>query len=251
MQLIKSINDKLFQLFVTYNDVEYYLRKWHECDDFGNWENFNFKQKNTKDNQLKIDAIATLHSMPGDLLLKIAIDLGIETPDYIPSIPLLRNELKSSYEAAFQTFEKAFKNVEQDPNIAIGLANSALESVIKTILKDKRLGLECDEKDTLYRLTKNICNAFGLHAGDSSCPKEVQTIASSLLACAKSVETLRSNKTEMHGKTDNDVIINDSLTAYFIVNAVSTVGLFFLNFYKAKFSGKKEERLSNSDELPF
>ena len=63
----------------------------------------------------------------------MAIDLGVETPDFIPSIPVLKNELKSDFETASQTFEKAYKNVEEDPSLAIGLANSALESKINLL----------------------------------------------------------------------------------------------------------------------
>ena len=63
----------------------------------------------------------------------MAIDLGVETPDFIPSIPVFKNELKSDFETASQTFEKAYKNVEEDPSLAIGLANSALESIIKPV----------------------------------------------------------------------------------------------------------------------
>ena len=94
----------------------------------------NIKTMNIK----KIDLKKTLHQIDGETLLKIAIDLGLDTPDFIPSIPMFKNELKSSFETAAQTFEKAYCNVEKDPSLAIGLANSALESIIKAILKDKR-----------------------------------------------------------------------------------------------------------------
>ena len=30
-------------------------------------------------------------------LLKVAIDMGVETPEYIPSIPTFRNEIKENY----------------------------------------------------------------------------------------------------------------------------------------------------------
>ena len=67
--------------------------------------------------------------------LKVAIDMGIETPDYIPSIPTFRNKIKENYKNASETFEKAFREVEKDPSLAIGLANSVLESIIKDILR--------------------------------------------------------------------------------------------------------------------
>lgn len=61
--------------------------------------------------------------------------MGIETPDYIPSIPTFRNKIKENYKNASETFEKAFREVEKDPSLAIGLANSVLESIIKDILR--------------------------------------------------------------------------------------------------------------------
>ena len=57
----------------------------------------------------------------------------------------------------------------------------------------------------------------------------------------------------MHGKTQDDIIIDDPLCAYFIVNAVSTVGLFLLNYYKEKYPPVINTSLSVFDpnDLPF
>ena len=225
MRIVKDLNDRLYELFKSYDDVEAYVEKWREVyDDFGN-ANFYIQYKD--DEHKKIDLKKTLHLVDGETLLKMAIDLGIETPDFIPSIPTFKNELKSSYATAAQTFDKAYRNVEKDPNLAIGLANSALESIIKEILKDKRLEVPYNDRDTLSKLIKNICKAFRLYTEDSL-PKEVQRIAQSLIACSNAIEDLRSTKTEMHGKTQDDFIINDPICAFFIINAVSTVGLFLL-----------------------
>jgi hypothetical protein len=191
-----------------------------------------------------------LHHIDGEILLKIAIDLGVETPDYIPSIPVFKNELKSSYETASQTFEKAFKNVEEDPSLAIGLANSALESVIKEILKDDRIDVVWNEKDTLSNLVKSICKAFKLTT-DSEMPNEIKTISSSLLNACKAIDDLRSDKTIFHGKMDSNYVVAEPLYAYFIVNAVSTIGLFLLNFYKLRFPKTVESVFEDINDLPF
>lgn len=250
MRIVKDLNDRLYELFKSYDDVEAYVEKWREVyDDFGN-ANFYIQYKD--DEHKKIDLKKTLHLVDGETLLKMAIDLGIETPDFIPSIPTFKNELKSSYATAAQTFDKAYRNVEKDPNLAIGLANSALESIIKEILKDKRLEVPYNDRDTLSKLIKNICKAFRLYTEDSL-PKEVQRIAQSLIACSNAIEDLRSTKTEMHGKTQDDFIINDPICAFFIINAVSTVGLFLLNYYKAKFPpmGNNLPSTFTYDDLPF
>lgn len=249
MNLVQSINDKLFELYHSYNDVEHYLQKWYECDEYGNWENFHFVTKTTKENQTKIDAISTLHSMPGELLLKIAIDLGIETPDFIPSIPTFKNELKSNYETASQTFEKAYCNVETDPDLAIALAYSALESVCKEILNDKRVIITYDRNLTLPKLISMLCKQFRLI--DDNLPIELKTIGSSLVNIAKSIEDIRSDKTKAHGKTDQDYRIQDSLYTKFIINSVASVGLFLLNFYIEKYPTAQQRNNLNDIELPF
>ena len=137
MKIVQNINDKLYELFKSYDDVEAYIEKWREVyDDFGN-ANFYIQYKDEE--RKKIDSKKTLHQVDGETLLKIAIDLGLETPDFIPSVPTFKNELKSSYETAAQTFDKAFCNVEKDPNLAIGFANFAIENIIKEMLKDGRL----------------------------------------------------------------------------------------------------------------
>ena len=250
MGLIQNINDKLYELYKSYDDVENYIEKWREeYDDFGN-ANFHIQYKD--EGHTKIDLKKTLHQINGETLLKIAIDLDIATPDYIPCVSTFKNELKSIYEIASQTFDKAFKNVEDHPSLAVGLANSALESVIKEILKDKRIIVQWNEKETLSSLIQSICKAFQLNT-DNSCPIEIKTIASSLIKCSRAIEDLRSDKTILHGKVDGNYIVSDSLYAYFVVNAVSAIGLFLLNYYREKYpaQAKNTPLIYDADDLPF
>jgi len=238
MDLTLRVKEKLFELYGSYDNVESYILKWHEViinpfppDD----ENFSICHQNNG----KFDTMRTLQGIDGETLLKIAIDLGIETPGFIPLIPTFRNDLKSDFSVASQTFEKAFKQVESDPSLAIGLANSALESVIKKILSDNRIPIDYKEGDTLSKLINKICKAFNLHV-DKNMPKEVRTIASSLISACETIETMRSKKTEFHGKSDEGFIISSPLYSYFIINAVSTVGTFLLNFYKNQYPPLQE-----------
>ena len=251
MDIVQKISTCLFEQFRSYENVETYLSKWHQEERGWNnfWENFQFYYRDEA--KKKIDAAKTLHNIDGETLLKIAIDLGIETPDYIPSIPTFKNELKSSYETASLTFEKAFRNVEIDPSLAIGLANSALESIIKEILKDSRINVTWSEKETLTKLIGNICKVFGLQS-NGNFPKEIKTLVSSLINAGKAIEDLRSDKTEFHGKTDGDLMIEDAVYAYFVVNATTTVGLFLLNFYKSNYPPVNNMPMAISDDgLPF
>lgn len=88
MQLVQQVHDKIWEQFRGYKDVLFYIRKWHESEyDFNShWENFEI----SLDVNGNIDLKSTLHNMNGDTILKIAIDLGIDTPDFIPSIPTFK-----------------------------------------------------------------------------------------------------------------------------------------------------------------
>lgn len=247
MKLVKSVHDAIWEEYKSYKEVKLYIEKWHHVEDYNNfWENFSisFKDKDYKE----IDLLQTLHNMDGGDLLKVAIDMGVDTPDFIPSIPTFKNEIKSSYKTAYDTFSKAYKQIETDPGIAIGLANSALESIIKEILKDERLGDLKSGNETLYKLTNILLKELNLR--DDNSPKEIKTIVSALLSINQSIEKLRSEKTNFHGKTQDDYQITDSLYTYFVVNSVSTVGLFLNSYYKTKFPPKPIIDM-NVDDLPF
>ena len=83
MRLATEVENAVWNEFGSYKNVKNYIEKWHEYDDRNfNWENFNIVIKDDKN----IDLNATINSMPGEILLKVAIDLGVDTPDFIPSI---------------------------------------------------------------------------------------------------------------------------------------------------------------------
>ena len=249
MQLASSVEQALWNEYKSYKLVLIYIKKWHknnyEPGGFNNdyWENFSIIKKENQD----IDLTSTLHDMQGSDLLKIAIDLGVDTPDFIPSIPTFKNELKSDFKTAYDTFTKAYKQIESDPSTAIGLANSALESIIKEILKDERILSKTNGNETLYKLTSIILKEFKIINEEH--PIEIKTIGSSLLAINQAIEKLRSEKTNFHGKTNDDYLINDTIYTYFIVNTVTTVGLFINSYYRTKFP--KPTSIAEDNELPF
>lgn len=107
MDITQKINDRLYEMYQSDCDVQYYVKHWQEeYDDYG-YSNFDIQYQT--DDRERIDVKKTLHNVDGETLLKMAIDLGLETPDFIPSIPSFKNELKSSYKTAAQTFEKAWQ----------------------------------------------------------------------------------------------------------------------------------------------
>lgn len=248
MKLIEVVEKAIWAKYDSYRNVQFYIEKWHVEEEWGNYsQNFTIKKKE----EGKIDLLPTLHSMDGEILLKIAIDIGVETPDFIPSIPKFRNEIKSEYKTASSTFEKAFREVEEHPDIAVGLVNSALESIIKKILKDEKIKTKANSKKTLYELASDLLKEFQLYP-KTDMPTEIKTIGSSFLAINQSIERLRSEKTNLHGKTESDYIIKDALYTYFIVNSVATVGLFLKSFYERKFKEGNSNNLPVfEDDLPF
>jgi hypothetical protein len=244
MKLTTEVENAIWAEYSSYKNARNYILKWHEYDEQNYWENFNLIEKDDK----KIDLNATLHSMPGEILLKIAIDLGVDTPDFIPSIPTFKNELKAEFKTAYDTFTKAFKQIETDPSLAVGLANSALESIIKEILKDERLKSKVTGKETLYKLVNIILKEFNLT--NTNNPKEIKTIGNSLISACQAIEKLRSEKTDFHGKTDDDYLLSEPIYTYFIVNSVTTVGLFLNTYFKTKYP-KPTPEYNEVDDLPF
>lgn len=241
MRFYRSIVQAKISNFILWQEIQF---DWN-----GNVEIENFHLF-TNDNG-GIDILSTLHNINGETLLKIAIDIGVETPDFIPSIPVFRNEIKSSFETANATFEKAFKQIEEHPDMAIGLVNSALERIIKEILKEERITTKPKDGETLYGLAQNLLKELQLFPS-SELPIEIKIIGSSLLSTCQGVEKLRSEKTNFHGKANGDYFIEDPMFAYFVVNSVTTVGLFLNSYYKRKFPKKNTiKNESNKYELPF
>lgn len=256
MKLVEDVENALWNMFTTskYYNVERYLEKWQVFENRFTDSGYHigwtpqFEIKKQKEGS-SIDLKSTLHSIDGETLLKIAIELGVDTPDFIPSIPTFKNVLKADYQTAYDTFVKAYKQIDTDPSLAVGLANSVLESIIKEILKDDRIASKITGGETLYKLTSIILKEFNLT--NDNHPKEIKTIGSSLLAINQAIEKLRSEKTNFHGKTTDDYLINDTIYTFFVVNTVATVGLFLNSYYKTKFPKPTPEPAIEDDDLPF
>ncbi|MGT2907718.1 abortive infection family protein [Streptococcus dentiloxodontae] len=252
MDLVNKVREELLNKYKSYDEVEQYLLFWQiDYDNF----NSNFYIYRLSDPLYGdiIDLFKTLSYIAkedSELLLKMAIDLGIETPDFIPSIPTFRNKLKSDYKNAAKSFEKAFQNIEADPQEAVGYANSVLESIIKEILSDKRFeDIEYSEKNK--NLVRQILKVFQLNPGSPKMPDEMKAIGSSLITVSKAIEDLRSDKTLHHGQASEKYLIDQPLYAYFVVNACATFGLFLIDFYENKFPKSVSSLNIDDENLPF
>lgn len=225
MKLVESLERAIWTAFSSYRNVEFYIEKWY----FGDFQSENFHiYHNSKGD---IDLVKTLHGLDGEMLLRVAIDMGVETPDFIPVIPTFRNVIKVNYQTAFDAFQKALNQVRESPDVAVGLASSALEAIIKHILKEADAG-EYNEKDTLYALTEKILKRLHMFPDRSS--DEIKKIGSTLLKLAQGIEDIRSSKTHFHGKVSGDPIIVDAVYAQLFINSVSTVGLFLISLHHGK-----------------
>ena len=213
------------------------MSRWQQYakDNTSGVEYFSIQYKEKGD----IDSMATLIGIDGKTLIRIAIDLDIHTPDFIPCVPTFRNEMKEEYSTTYDVFNKACKQVYEDASMAISLANSTLESLIKQILQDERVDVKWDEKYTLKKLVEAICKAF--IAKDNDAPLEIKSLCSSLTGACDAIESIRNRKTIAHGKTDNDYIVSDPLYAVFIVNSVATIGQFLYSYYKTKYPTDKSQ----------
>lgn len=229
--IAKSVVSTINKIYLT-AEKNAFIHMWNNI---AKSDNEKFEIIRWSDTSSNVDIEPTVMAMPAVTLLKIAIDLGIETPDFIPLIPEFKNELKDSYKNAYDSFEKAIKELKDNPDLAIGLANSTLESVIKHILNDTKINIPDHKNMTLYQLTTYLLKEFQLHP-HAKMPTEIRNIGSSLLTINQSIEKLRSEKTNLHGKMDEDYIIKEAMYAQFVVNAVTTVGLFINSFYKMHYS---------------
>lgn len=245
VQLASEINDAIWENYSSYKKVGYYLKRWYRYDDRNHFENFKIEYKDDGN----IDLLSTLNNINGKCLIKMAIDLGVPTPDFVPCIPQFENLLKKEYRNSHEAFSKAFKEVHEHPDLSIGLANSTLEGIVKDILKDDRLNSKLKGTETLYDLTQKLLKELSLYPS-ASLPNEYKVIGSSLLKISQQTEKIRSVETRLHGVSSSDTIVKDSIYSAFIVNSIATVGLFLENYYKQLFP-KKELEEEDDDELPF
>lgn len=256
MNLINKIETKLWSIFPDkkYVNVENYIKRWYigpDFDCYGNLiEDENFCIIYQPDSK-NIDLLRTLSNIQDEeILMKMAIDLGIETPDTIPAVVEIKEILTNDYKDASRAFQKAHKNIYEDPSIAIVCANSALESIIKKICQDKEL-MSCNSKDTLYKLISHLLKEFN-YFPNSKLNNNIKIIGSSLLSACQAIESIRSENTEGHGKTEDDYLIKDPIYSAFILNSITTIGLFLMNYYEKQYKpNNNDEIFISEDEIPF
>lgn len=257
IRLASAIEEKLWGIATgpKYRFVENYIARWHiiydDMNPYNIYENFTIHHK--EDDESKIDLNRTINGIDGETLLKIAYDIGVDVSEYLPVVPeKFKVTLRQANKQAYETFKKSVSNIYSNPSDSVLYAASTLESLIKTILSDPKV--KYDKKHKTGGLSKqmdSVIAALGLTPSES--PNEVKVISSQLISIIKSVDNLRSNSTEAHGKLEDDYIIDDPLWAMLSVNAVATVGEFIWNYYNKKLvdEDSKTTDFSYSDDIPF
>lgn len=259
VELVPKVEKVLWDMFDTskYLRVKHYILKWHKEEWYGyngddHWENFEVFYKD--DQKTNIDLAETLYRMPNDIIIRIAIDVGIDTPGFLPATPTFKNILKDENQSAYQNFDRATKNVYEHPDNAVALASSTLEGVIKTILEHDVFGDDVTKLKnlSLSKLVKEIVKKFGFD-DTTRCPSEIITLSGQLRSLGATIDDLRSDKSTAHGKSSGDYVIDDPLWAMLIVNACATLGLFLWEYFDKKYLPKKLEDANsakNTDDAP-
>lgn len=251
MQRLKGrVENALWNLFAgsKYRQVEEYVRRWH--DDGGSiWENFCIFEKDGR-----IDLSRTLAGMPNDILIKMAADIGVETPGLLPSIPVMKNILNQNNTNVYMNFERAVKDVYEHPDRSVALAASTLEGVFKTILQNSDPDIQAKNPSLSELTVKAVKQLIG--ECDASAPREIRTLASQLRGLGSTIDDLRSDKSTAHGKAAGDYVIDDELWAEAVVNATATLGLLLWRLHErscaeAKVTSTDQSIPTYDDDIPF
>lgn len=248
MQRLKSRVEKtLWETFdeSKYKQVGEYVARWHE-DDGNFWENFTIFERDDH-----IDLSRTLAGMPNEILVKMAADLGVDTPGLLPCIPVMKNVLRESNQSALSNFERAVKEVYEHPDQSVALAASTLEGLFKAILKESQQDIP-SKNDSLSKLTGKVVKEL-IAFCDPSTPEEIRTLASQIRGIGSTIDNLRSDKSTAHGKAPGEYIVDDGLWAETVVNATATLGILLWRLHERRKSARQIPHPAPvyDDNIPF
>ena len=249
MDLMQQIQDKIDKLYPNEEKQERYLSIWKNME---NKQGRDFEIRYWSSNIWIAD---TLSQLEHELLFKIAIDLGVSIPRLIYSVPVITGLIESNYVSAYDSFEKALKSLYSDPDMAVGLANSALESIVSEMLlnRDKK---DLVAKNTLYDLTQNLLKEIDLYPNKGQLSNKMKQIGSSLLNIVKNIESIRSDNTRVHGSKPDGYILKSPACSEFIINTVATIGLLLMRLQGLESKKESSSKSSNDiikldDKIPF
>lgn len=225
VELAGKVEERLWNLFQGYDKTCDYIEKWFDTEGLAP----TIEPVYDFDGSLNVSR--SLKVLPNASLIRMAMDLDIATPGFLPSIPLLRNILKEENPVALQTFDRAVKLSLEHPDEAVALACSSFEGLMKSVNRD--LDVPTDRLVT-GKLAKATLENLGLHV-KTDLPVEVKTLTSSLIGACNAIFDLRTKSTA-HGQSGDaaTLVIDDPLWAIFAVNAISTIGTMMLQLKELK-----------------
>lgn len=268
MKLISEVEQALWDEFETsrYKNVGLYIEKWHKSE--GTPPNYNDYEENFEiywqdEHRTKIDLFTTLHRMPKEIVIRIATDLGVPTPGFLPVVPeKFKNVLTEINQNACHNFERAIRNVYENPDESVTLAASALDGTIRTILEHEKLQeLKAEVSGKSLSKQAQLITKRLSEMSNTKCPQEIITLCSQLRSIGQTIDDLRSDKATAHGKLGEEYVVDEPLWAALAVNTCATVGIFLWELFNNKYklvevvskdttSGLPEESI-NLDEIPF
>lgn len=150
----------------------------------------------------------------------------------------MKNILNRSNTNAYANFERAVRNVYDQPDQSVALAASTLEDVFKTILQNAGLDTSMGNS-SLTKLTSKVVKEF-VGTCDSSAPQEIKTLASQLRGLGNTIDDLRSGKSAVRGKAPNEYVVDDALWAKAVVNCTATLGILLWRLFERRQAQRAE-----------
>lgn len=138
--------------------------------------------------------------------------------------------------------------IKSDFSIAVENAKALLESVCKTILREKQI--EHASSDSFQKLMNKTINAF-----DISHSEQLKQISSSLINISKNLAEVRNKVAKVSHGQHIDALSDETLdciSTEFIIGTTESITCFLIDFYEQVFPRKKSElTLRIEDNLEF
>lgn len=180
--------------------------------------------------------IDLLKSQPDKLIIQIASDLELEIPrKNIQSADHFKNILKTNQlHSVIDDFNRAYENLETDPEQSIASASSTLESICKAILDffDEEYPKALHMQPLITKAYKLLNLSPVQHADE-----QIKKILGGLNSVATGIGTLRSKNSSAHGHGTKKMKLNVRHSRL-VVNSCMTIGLFILETYYENYLNK-------------
>ncbi len=259
MVLIGRVEKAIQAKYGNPNDITRYMERWQKY--YNNYNgspvkiHYEYDDAQYSDDRGHIHLQKTLDNMDEELVLEIAVDLELEVPGLIYRVTEIKELLPENYKDVGVSFSNAHKKVYSEPAAAIVIANSTLESIIIKICEHDSIK-NCEPQNNRFNLVLHILEQFDF-SPKNGLNEDIQNIGLGLLTTARAIKNIRNKNTEAHGKLEKE-IITDPIYAMLVVNSISTIGLFLLNYYAKHYEPKFFEKPKpvqpqslEDDEIPF